>query len=148
MTIVLTTGCYLNTSSVVHFRSSPLFIPVPFSEPFPCPFNTVDFGHSTARRFAGCPCRPPAKVHPFSGTPSSFIQHVYELSSFLNLSSTSGHTYRLPHMVWRNRNLIRNILVREQQLNDSCKGNKLGERDKFFLRSFFCKVNQTAFHLR
>src|ERR1035437_3535506 len=86
ITIVLTTGWNLNTSSVVHLRSSPLSIPDPFSEPFPCPFNTMDFGHSTARRFAGRPCRPPAKVHPFSGTPSSFIQHVKELYSSLNLS--------------------------------------------------------------
>ena len=82
----MTTGWNLNTSSVVHLRSSPLPIPDPFSEPFPCPFNTMDFGHSTARRFAGYSCKSPAKVHSLSETPSSFIQHVKELSSFLNLS--------------------------------------------------------------
>jgi len=48
--------------------------------PFPCPFNTIDFGYSTARRFATSACTAIAKVHPFAETPSSFIQHVKELS--------------------------------------------------------------------
>ena len=86
MTIVLTTGCYLNTSSVVHFCSSPLLIPDSFNEPFPCPFNTMDFGHSTARWFVGYSCKSPTKVHLLSETPSSSIQHVKELSLLLNLS--------------------------------------------------------------
>lgn len=92
MTIVLTTGCYLNTSSVVHFCSSPLFIPDSFNEPFPCPFNTMDFGHSTARRFVGYSCKSPTKAHLLAKTPSSFIQHVNELGYFYISPFTSGHT--------------------------------------------------------
>lgn len=76
---VWTTGCYHNTSSVVHLRSSPLFIPDGLIPPFPCPFNTIPFGYSTARRFATSACTAIAKVHLFSETPSSFIQHVKEL---------------------------------------------------------------------
>jgi len=48
--------------------------------PFPCPFNTTAFGYSTARRFAISACTAIAKDHPFAETPSSFIQHVKELS--------------------------------------------------------------------
>jgi len=86
MAIVLTIGCYLNTSSMVHFCSSQLFIPDSFNEPYPCPFNTMDFGHSTARRFVNYSCKSPTKVHPLSEIPSSFKKHVKELSLFLNLS--------------------------------------------------------------
>jgi len=57
----------------------------------------MDFGHSTARRFAGYSCKSPAKVHPLSETPSSFIQHVKELSLFSKfVRFTSGHT---PHFL-------------------------------------------------
>jgi len=91
----LATGCYLNTSSVVHLRSSPLFSPDGFTPPFPCPFNTIDFGYSTARRFVGSSCKTPTKVHYFSVTPSSFIQHVIELSFISKICPlTSGHTLR------------------------------------------------------
>ena len=48
--------------------------------PFPWPFNTIDFGYSTARRFAISACTAIAKVHPFEETPSSSIQHVKKLS--------------------------------------------------------------------
>jgi hypothetical protein len=75
---------HFNTLSVVHFRSSPLSIPDPFYEPFPCPFNTMTFDHSTARRFVGFSCKTPTKVHLFSEIPSSSIQHVNELPLFLN----------------------------------------------------------------
>ena len=51
-----------------------------FTPPFPCPFNTIDFGYSTARRFAISACTAIAKDHPLPRTPSSFIQHVKELS--------------------------------------------------------------------
>ena len=53
--------------------------------PFPCPFNTIAFGYSTARWFATSACTAIAKALSFSGTPSSFIQHVKELSLILNL---------------------------------------------------------------
>jgi len=46
----------------------------------PCPFNTIDFGYSTAGRFAISACTATAKDHPFAETPSSSIQHVKELS--------------------------------------------------------------------
>jgi DNA repair protein RadC len=75
-------------------RSSPLFSPDGFTPPFPCPFNTIDFGYSTARRFVGSSCKTPTKVHYFSVTPSSFIQHVIELSFISKICPlTSGHTY-------------------------------------------------------
>ena len=94
---VLTTGYYLNLSSVVYLRSSPLFIPdgllhlflmaclflkvfVSSLRSVPCPFNTIDFGYSTARRLTISACTAIAKDHPFVETPSSFIQHVIELS--------------------------------------------------------------------
>jgi len=48
--------------------------------------------HSTVRRFVGCPCRPPAKDHFFPEIPSSFVQHVKELTC----PFTSGHTPRQP----------------------------------------------------
>jgi DNA-binding XRE family transcriptional regulator len=67
-------------------RSSPLFIPDSFSEPFPYPFNTIAFVHSTARRFATSACTAMAKVHPVSETLSSFIQHAKELYLLLNSS--------------------------------------------------------------
>ena len=61
--------------------------------PFPCPFNTIDFGYSTARRFAISACTAIAKVHPFVETPSSSIQHVKELSLLKIRNFTSGHTF-------------------------------------------------------
>jgi len=55
----------------------------------------MDFGHSTARRFVGYSCKSPTKVHLLSETPSSFIQHVKELSLFLN-SSVYFRTHSAP----------------------------------------------------
>ena len=87
MTIVLTTGCYLNTSSVVHFCSSPLFIPDSFNEPFS--LSVQHHGFWPQHRKAVCWLLLQVANEgsfPFQKTPSSSIQHVKELSLFLNLS--------------------------------------------------------------
>ena len=99
MTIVLTTGCYHNTSSVVHSRSSPLSIP----DTLMCLFfvRSAPWLLSTAPQ-GDLPAAHAGRQRRIISFPES-LHLLYSMLKNLSRPFTSGHTVRqlgIIHPAW------------------------------------------------